>query len=696
MRSDFISHNIHTSVAGRITLTCCTLLIVILTTDGDVIAQDNVNKDTILERTLEQLDPDSEAQSALLLQRLTDLLEHPININRATTTKIARLPWINLVRARAITEYRKQHPPFEKVSQLAEVKGLGKTTVDRIAPFLTAGAVADIRRQQLSDPRFWLDDVYVENISRYRRMLQTREGFKTDSTGYLGRPGQWYQRIKLASRHLSINITLDQDAGEPFRGPTGFDYTSAHLAVRDVGKWRNIVVGDYSLSFGQGLLWSGGGMFGKGRTVIESTSPVGGGIDPYSSSQETNGQRGLALTYGDRLRITGFYSNRARSASPLGKDTYRFPTTSSYHRTDTEIARRHNIRQRLFGGMINWRKQNYQLGATAYRLTFDHFISHNDAVYNLHDFEGRMMSAASLFYAFQLSSISLFGELGLQLPNKSHALLAGMQFRPGESTSLAMAYRNYAPDFQAPFGRALAEQSGSPQNERGFYFAIRHELNDRWMLSGYLDVYSFPTPRYGMHRPSRGFDWLTQVETEFTDQWSAYLLVRGESEEAEQEGLDGSGRTTLHMAMDHRWSIRMQHSFDLDSGFRFRLRAEIKRSMPAGNDKQWGILFYPDLRWQPLPGLRLYLRYTMFKTEGYESRLYQFENDLLYVLSNTMLQDEGQRSYMMLSWSPLEWLDVQAKYGQTVYDNLHELGSGPSAIDGNIRSRAGFQLRMRW
>ena len=56
----------------------------------------------------------------------------PVNINKADATTIAKsLDGIGQSRAKAIVAWRDAHGPFKQVEDLAQIKGIGKSTLER-------------------------------------------------------------------------------------------------------------------------------------------------------------------------------------------------------------------------------------------------------------------------------------------------------------------------------------------------------------------------------------------------------------------------------------------------------------------------------------------------------------------------------------------------------------------------------------
>ena len=114
-----------------------------------------------------------------------------------------------------------------------------------------------------------------------------------------------------------------------------------------------------------------------------------------------------------------------------------------------------------------------------------------------------------------------------------------------------------------------------------------------------------------------------------------------------------------------------------------------------GAADQFGSLIYQDARWRPLPWLRADARLTLFDTDGYDARLYAFENDLTGVFAIPALSGRGARGYVLLAATPAEGVTVQAKLATTWLRRVNRIGSGPNAVDGQRVSDLGLQVRVR-
>ena len=651
-----------------------------------------------LEDAIENFDPgDTEFDSEQMTQFLQELAENPININNANVNALLQIPGLNLKLARGIIEYRSEVKPFETIEELDEVSGIGRVTLEQVRPYVTVGSGLELGRALYTNPRYWTADGEFQMFSRFQRDLQEARGYQQppQEGGYIGSPIKYYQRIGYQSDHLSVNLTQEKDPGEELVGPFQFDHRTWHVALENNGHLQMLVGGDYSLGFGQGLvLWSGAA-FGKGSNVVGAVSRNGRGIKPYTSAQETNYYRGAAVTYGGKLQFTGFYSNRKRSASDISPDTTRYPGTDGYHRTENEFLQKDNLQQQLYGGHIQFELPFGIVGATGYQTTFDRFIAASDQTYAQYDFEGTSNYAYGMDYTFLAGPAVVFGEIA-QSENGGYGLIAGVESSLGNDTDITLAYRKYQKEFQSILGNGFGEVSGQPKNEEGIYLGMRHVIGEKVTLSAYIDQFRFPSARFGTSQPTQGFDWLAKAEIDLTDDLNVYVQLRSEIEDDEYEVLDSFGRSERRLGNAQRSSFRANLEYWVNENVRLRTRGELVRSRQAGEELELGYLLYQDLRLRINDKLRLDTRLSMFDTESFATRVYQFENDLLYVFSSQSFFDQGQRMYVLLNYEPFDFLELWAKYGITVYEDTQVIGSGLNRIEGDRRSEFSIQARVRF
>ena len=68
----------------------------------------------------------------------------------------------------------------------------------------------------------------------------------------------------------------------------GFDFYSSHLLLENKLGFSKILIGDFQMQIGQGLVFGGGFAPGKGVETINTVKRNTRGILPYTSSLEQN------------------------------------------------------------------------------------------------------------------------------------------------------------------------------------------------------------------------------------------------------------------------------------------------------------------------------------------------------------------------------------------------------------------------
>ena len=651
-----------------------------------------------MEIILEQIESDdSDTDPTELLEMLQDLISHPLDLNHATLDELLQIPNLSQRLAQNIITYRSEYGLFDFIESLLDVPGIGPVTYERIRPYIT---VTNERSRGLShflNSGPWTQNSRFEGYSRFRRVLQEQEGtIRPDSLGgYHGAPFSYYQRLHYRSRHLSMNLTQDKDPGEPLTFPTRFDYTSWHFAIQNREGLPALIIGDYSVSFGQGLLLWSGGSFGKSSNSIGGLIKNERVVRPYTSAQESAGFRGVAVTVGEQVQFTGFYSDRKRTASVADEGQVNFPTATGLHRTTNELDRRNNLGQETYGGRIRALLNMGTVGISAFHNRFDKKIATGTNPYQRGLFSGHDRSGYSADIRLQLDRFQLFGEAAYT-DNGGYGWITGVIFHADPRTDIALSYRYYDPFLQSIFGSGFGEQSGIPRNEKGYYLGLRHTFNSQIQIHSYIDFFQFPSPRFRTTQPTSGMDTLFRIEFQPNRSLNLYTLFRMKIREQEITDLDPFGREFRVLENHIRSNIRFHTEYQISQNLRLRFRFDLIRTQTATGDTFWGTLLYKDFRLRPLSNLRIDARITLFDADDFESRVYQFENDLLYVLSNTMLFDRGQRTYMLIHYRPVQFFEIWLKAATTVYENRNVIGSGLNQIIGNRRSDIGIQMRLRF
>ena len=670
-----------------------------------------------------------------LLERLAALREDPLDVNTATPGELADVPALGAVGAAAVVREREAGGPFASLADLARVEDLAEADRLDALPYLTVRAARPARfpaPPTLSDLR---SDVRVTGTQRVQRRLDLAAGYlgPDSSRAYLGGPARVYTRLQATvRRQLSVNVTLEKDPGEPFAGGLGYDYASGHAAVLDAGRIDALVVGDFVAEFGQGVaLWRASG-FGKGPDAVGGPVRSGRGFRPYGSVDESNFFRGAALTVAatPALYVSAFASRRRLDASVFvpdtlggldpggfGPDGFGVVTSRAadgLHRTERERARAGALGETLVGGGAEVRTESAALvgraGVVGTRSTFDTPVARGGRPDQRFAFEGTDATTLSAYADASGRAGRVFGEVAVA--DGALGGVGGLLARLGTADVLVVG-RHYDPGFTTLHGYPFGERNGVGQNETGLYAGVRVRPAPAWTVDAYLDQYRFPFLRFTVPRPSRGAEALVRVEHRPRRYLRASLQARTETREV---GVDvangavvvpegGAAPTVGGLGPRTRQSVRLQGEWDASRRLRLRARVEGSRAVDAprpladgvqeGGEVQLGSLVYGDVRWRATRWLRADARLALFETDGFDARIYVFENDLTGVFSVPALSGRGARAYVLLSAEPAAGIVVQAKLAATWLRDVRRIGSGADRIEGDRVRDLGLQVRVR-
>ena len=264
-----------------------------------VIAQNDAANAEI-ENIIESIAEDSEegADAAYLLETLERLAESPVDINSAGHRQLADIPFLNEIQIRNLLEYRKQFGPVYSFYELIAVEGFSKTTVEKIKPFIYCGKTD---KTPARSPGL-LKNGRHELFLRTTTLAQKPKGFVPGDDGTIpfeGNKLKYYTRYRfIAGDNVSAGITAEKDPGETFfRGSNknGFDFCSAHFKIKINRLIEYIVIGDYNIRYGQGLVIWQGFSTGKSAATLDN-SKTNGGICPFTSTDENRFFRGIGIT----------------------------------------------------------------------------------------------------------------------------------------------------------------------------------------------------------------------------------------------------------------------------------------------------------------------------------------------------------------------------------------------------------------
>lgn len=624
---------------------------------------------------------------------------HPLDLNAPEST-LGSCPLLEPLLIANLVEYRRLLGNLISVYELQAVPGFTVDIIQRIRPYVTVApdeqGLADVLARLKGGDRYLL--------VRPSLTPERSKGFRaaTPAQRFHGAPEKLLVRYRYNYRNLlQYGILADQDAGErfSFQRQAGFDFYSFHVVAHQRGWLRTVILGDYSVNLGQGLCQWQSLAFSKTPAVM-SIKRQAETIRPYFSAGEYNFFRGVAATARwHRLEVTGFASSRKLTAntavdSALGAVITSLQT-SGMHRTQAEIDDRNDVSLTAAGGSISWNADRWHVGVNAVGYHYSLPLSKRREPYTLFSIRGRDWQNLSADYSFTWHNLHGFGELAVDR-RYDRASVAGLMMSMHRNLDLALLFRSIDRKYQSVYGNAFTE-STLPTDENGMYMGCSVRPATAWKLDLFADLFRFSWLRYRTDAPVSGVQYFVQATWQPRKQLQVYSRVRLKRKPLN----DTEGDELLSSPEDvvtKNW--RTQMVLVLNRSVTLRGRVEASWYVPPGRTMaEKGLLLYGDLLYKPIgTPVHFNTRLQMFRTDGYNARIYAYENDVLFGSSTPAFFNRGLRAYVNAVMhirsrllAPYQ-LQISMKIARTLYEGVSSIGSGVDAIAGNHRSDVRLQL----
>ncbi len=532
----------------------------------------------------------------VLIDYYQQLLIRPLEINSATVEELERLALLSPFQIVSLLEYRKEYGKILSASELSLVDGFNSRIVKELVPFIS-----------FSNKLLFPDS----RIDKFRHELNLKSEI----------PFSFYVRYRLEYRDiLQVGITLENDMGERFRLQNGYyltDFTSIHLQVKEREifkrggiKLKNLVIGDYSARFGQGLsLWNTFSL-----SIPSSPSSIvkrGSGLLPYRSTGEFNFLRGIGATFSidKKWELSLLLSRNQRDAKVNGNYFFSLPETG-LHNTPSSLQTRRQLNENLLGGNINYSWDRCRIGVTTVIYKFDKMDARRVSEYNkFQRFEG-LWGNFSFDGLMVFRGCRLFWEVASDA-GASFAGLAGAIIPFSNNMEGSFLYRKYSKSYIALHSSAYIS-GNSNSNEEGLLLSLSWKPGYRGVLFLYSDIVYHPWWRYRINSSSTEIKTKVQFDYSLGDLHTLSAVIK---------------YSWRNYNSPHRGGFRVGYRVETASGVMGALRIEFTSKW----DKSLSIgsLFFGEIGYKaPSKSWEGVLRATYYNIDDWENRIYCYERDL--------------------------------------------------------------------
>ncbi len=575
-------------------------------------------------------------------------VRHKLPLNRASE---ADLQALGILPDTAIAQFLRYRALFGKLLSLYELQAIPGWTPELIRSLLPyvkldgEWSFAESWPERLQKGSHFL-------LLRYGRSLRARRYIDTGSR-YAGNNDRVLFRYSYQYKNLlAWGISGEKDAGEAFlrnRGK-GFDHYGFYAVVRGMGKLQELLLGDYTVNLGQGLVQWQNLAFGKGGE-LSGVKRQGPTLKPYRSNGEYNFFRGAAATIRHKRQQWVFFASYRKLDAVLHNDSsggtwFSTIQTGGLHRTEQELRSRAAVS--LLSGGIQW-KYRFRRGHIAFnhvQYAFSDSLKKTPEPYNVRLPQDRLFRFYSIDYSYTWRNLHFFGE-GAMSGSGGKAFTGGLLLSLHKRMQGAVLIRSISSNYMSLFGNAFAESS-TQSNEQGIYSGISVELSRKLKLDLFTDVFRFPWLRYRVDIPGYGYDYQGVITYTPSRNWSLALRYRYRMKTGNRSDTD----EPFHIPeLIGKQQFRIHFQAQPEKTWGVRMRMEWVR---AGKGEE-GFLGFGDWSWHPEnSGIGLIMRVLYYETGGYASRIFVYENDVQYSFSTGSFYGQGIRWALNLSWNPGE------------------------------------------
>lgn len=677
------------------------------------------NEDIDLERFAERLFQlqDQDIAYEDIYESLLLFYTNKLNLTTVEPEELASLYILNPAQLSSFFNYRDQFGNFLSMNELQAIPSFNLETIRLLLPFVTV-------KDSFIDNRAFIKRLIEEEnnylLLRYSQRLEDQVGFTAalplDSTfirdknnsiidtaltvpsRFRGSPAKIYGRFRTSRRgDFSVGFTFEKDQGESFvfnRTQAGFDFYSYHFLLEDKLGFDKIMLGDFQLQVGQGVVFGAGFNAGKGAETVTAAGRAGLGLRPYTSVLESGFFRGIGMTKSmGGWEATTFFSSIKQDGIIRSDTTFsefeEFANSiqrSGFHRTSSEISNKNRIIEHSIGGSLQYSpNRRFKLGMTALYSQYSVPLRQTPTSYNHFEFKGNQNYVTSLYGNYTWQNFSFFGEAARSKSGGIGAI-GGFMASLSRTVDMAMLVRNYDRHFHSFYGNAFSENTRNI-NESGVYWGVSLTPNRKHKLNAYYDSFRFPWLKYRTEAPSAGNEWLIRYTNTPNRAVSFYAQIR---QQIRQVTVPNENLNVLVDQVKYNYLFNVNYQVMPWLALKTKIQSSTQQQ---GEIATKGFAILQDVNFS-IWRLKFHTRVALFETDDFANAQYVYENDVLYAFSLPAYNGSGVRTYAMVRYDPIRTISLWLRYSQFSFRDRSTIGSGLSRSDGDTSSEVKVMARV--
>ncbi|HOW28169.1 MAG TPA: helix-hairpin-helix domain-containing protein [Elusimicrobiota bacterium] len=611
---------------------------------------------------------------------LQELAVNPLDINLATVDDWLELPMIDKTLARKLVSERRARKKFKNVQELLTVPGMTPAILAKIKPYIARSAVG-------KTPAFSGDlRLRMRNVNpRGSTFLGSSPEFQNNT--YL------YNRVRMKFGQQSQAGWLTKRASvgasatpEHVQRVWAFKYS---IQETDVAGLDKVIVGNYTLCHGQGLIFYDG--LGE---YVRPAKVKGRGAKQDFTSGSNDYLKGAVVDSRLGPFDTQFFISQKELDMPVNKadgtismDLYTLRDIMGDVQDADGLVNNDTVSERLYGGRISYRlAKNTTVGFTGYESHYSRVIDPTGTTYaDSHVFRGNKNIIQGFDFDTSYRSLNLFGEMA-----ESHSSGPNVKDQSGKAWTMTPMFRltpfmlwislfDYDAEFFTRHGKGVSYAIvGSPEqltdNQKGSVVGFEYTGSKYKNRTNYY-MATFPRAlgSEGSSKPlqeSQGRQIYFENFYSVTKPFELYFRYQRSEQDANlpvySNGINtGIRRQALEDVQKYRYQVTWRPSQTV----RYRARYETRfEDYPGTNERQTGHLLMGDVLVKPTRTLSINGRMYFFHSNGatVTSGVEEIWNKVVYYrlagAMNTLTGTPGNRFYLIVKQAVDKDIDVWFKF----------------------------------
>ena len=209
------------------------------------------------------------------------------------------------------------------------------------------------------------------------------------------------------------------------------------------------------------------------------------------------------------------------------------------------------------------------------------------------------------------------------------------------------------------------------------------------LINFYFDQFKFPLNSYQDPMPSYGNELMLNLSSKPFSTIETKAAYKYQNKEI---GADINNSIRITRRVRHAYSFELRKR--INERLNLKCRFQLTNFDLKGVGLEKGVSFFNEFRLQVLRPLVFLGRIIFYRTDSFNSAIYEYEGGFKGMLSNIALYGEGIRWYCIIRYALFNQVELSAKYSETYKPKETTLSSGYNSINGNLDNS--FYMQLDW